>query len=164
MTISLLSPTPCGKTKVIVSSDALQQVSWAFYSILTENGVDFRRCDTNALLTVLNIIHHNGHSVPKAINSEQLLAIAKISDKYGLYDVLYPWVKLWMPRLKNVALTEEQEDWIFIAWAFREHEIFYELSRHLILELDERKPLNTGLPHTVEGNYLHSFPACCLGY
>ncbi|KAF8243765.1 hypothetical protein K440DRAFT_667873 [Wilcoxina mikolae CBS 423.85] len=151
MTISLLSPTPCGKTKVIVSSDALQQASWAFYSMLAENGVDLRRCDTNALLTVLNAIHHNGHSVPKAVNSEQLLAIAKISEKYGLYEVLYPWVKLWMPRLKNVALTEGQEDWIFIAWAFREHEIFYELSRHLILEMDERKPFNTGLPHTVEG-------------
>jgi len=55
-----------------------------------------------------------------------------------------------MEKLKDLALTEGYEDWIFVAWAFREHKVFYELSRVLILEWDEWTPLHPGLPYIAE--------------
>lgn len=83
--------------------------------MLAENDEDLYSCNTDTLLTVLNVIHHNGYSVPKKVDFEELLDIAQLSEEYGHYRVLYLWAKLWMEKLKDLALREGYEDWIFIA-------------------------------------------------
>ncbi|KAA8898835.1 hypothetical protein FN846DRAFT_800027 [Sphaerosporella brunnea] len=90
--------------------------------------------DAPAMLDILKALHYWSREVPERIAVQDLVSIAELSEKYDLYEALYPWTQLWMPHVKHLAYKPGYEHWLLIAWAFREKEVFRELSRTVILE------------------------------
>lgn len=139
-------------TQCTVESRILQLASPVFRVMLGGNfkeGADLSRaCKQNrelyklaleddnakAMLTVLSIIHHNPRDVPKAISLPELVEIAVISEKYSTYLPLFPWIEMWLPAVKDLALRSRNEDYLMVAWAFRDKVLFEQLTRILILE------------------------------
>jgi hypothetical protein len=124
--------------------------------------------DASAMITILNVLHHRCHGVPKLILFNQVVNIAELSEKYCLYGALYPWAQLWMEQVKFNAYLSGYEDWLLVAWAFRNGEVFRELSRIVILESaargsSEDNLLHPSLPHSVVGKSpisLHATAVC----
>ena len=160
-------------TECTVSSHILKQASAIFNAMLSKDGfqegtelsqsteesalytLKLHDDDAPAMLEILKALHHRGHQVSKRISVPDLVVIAELSEKYDLYEALYPWTLLWMPRVAHLAYEPGCEHWLLIAWAFREESVFRELSRTVILDSDAGGPLlHPSLPDSVVGMYI----------
>ena len=161
-------------TECTVSSHILKQASAIFNAMLSKDrfqeGTDLSQSteksglytlklhddDAPAMLEILKALYYRGHQVSKRISFPDLVAIAELSEKYDLYEALYPWAQLWTPRVAHLAYDPGCEHWLLIAWAFREEKVFRELSRTVILELAAGSSLllHPSLPDSVVGMYI----------
>ncbi|KAI1737650.1 hypothetical protein F4680DRAFT_450910 [Xylaria scruposa] len=105
--------------------------------------------DANAMSIVLSIMHNRHDNVPKTVQLEMLVEIARIVDYVGCYDAMVLYAKtLWIPSLKPPILDLSGTEimlWICVAGVFREEEIFKECTRLAILGCDNDIP-TLGLP------------------
>ncbi|KAI0545279.1 hypothetical protein F4679DRAFT_483391 [Xylaria curta] len=105
--------------------------------------------DANAMSIVLGIMHNRHDNVPKAVQLDMLVEIARIVDYVGCYDVMVLYAKtLWIPSLKPPILDSSDIElmlWICIAGVFREKDIFKECTRLAILGYQSDIP-TLGLP------------------
>ena len=162
-------------TECIVSSHILKRASPIFNAMLSKDrfqeGTELSQsnekselytlklCDDDApaMLEILKALHYRSHQVSRVVSVLDLVAIAELSEKYDLYEALYPWTQLWMPRVSHLAYQPGFEHWLLIAWAFREREVFSQLSRMVTLELvPGGSLLHPSLPDSVVGMYIQS--------
>lgn len=92
--------------------------------------------DAGAMITAMRVLHHNNHQVPHKVSEAELVELAVISEKYELYEAMYPRTLQWIPPHIEEALESESgiDGYLFVAWAFREKPLFEKLSRFLIIE------------------------------
>ena len=163
-------------TECTISSHILKQASAIFNAMLSKDGfqegtglslptekstlymLKLHDDDAPAMLEILKALHHRGHQVSKRISVPDLVAIAELSEKYDLYEALYPWAQLWTPRVAHLAYDPGCEHWLLIAWAFREGKVFRKLSRTVTLELAAGSSLllHPSLPDSVVGMYIQA--------
>jgi len=79
---------------------------------------------------VLDVLHLRNRHVERQLQLPTLLAIAKISDKYQLYEALMLVTDLWRTTIMNMdaALPEK----VILAWAFRYEGLFRETTREIL--------------------------------
>ncbi|KAF8243180.1 hypothetical protein K440DRAFT_78634 [Wilcoxina mikolae CBS 423.85] len=125
-------------TTCTVDSRILQLTSPVFRALLGggfKEGVDLSRAceqnrelyklelhddNANAMFTILNILHHNTGKVRKSVSLPELVEIAVISEKYFISQPLYPWIEMWHSSVKHLALNFGNEDYLLVAWAFKD--------------------------------------------
>lgn len=90
--------------------------------------------DSDGLEILLNIAHLHFDRVPQELGFEDLLAVSVLTEKYGATRLVRPWVKRWLEGNKSLIDEPGHEEWLWVAWAFGESEIFEKLSRRLALE------------------------------
>jgi hypothetical protein len=91
--------------------------------------------DWPAMLIILYALHLQNQHVSSAPSQAQLFEIAVLADKYDLYQALRPWHELWLNRHRSTVLGGARyEQWLFIAWVFRDSDIFKRTTRKLLLE------------------------------
>ena len=84
--------------------------------------LDFREDDADALLLLLRIAHLDFISVKKRLSIAELYNLAILCDKYDCVHLIKPWVdewSLWAARgARNQAGGELLSKRLFIAWSF----------------------------------------------
>lgn len=93
--------------------------------------------DTDAFLTVLNIIHGHHRAVPKEVSLEKLARIAAIIDYYDCHEITEVFVQMWIAPLnakRSTVIGKEGMLWIFVSSIFRNETIFVEMARTTIAE------------------------------
>lgn len=90
--------------------------------------------ESGGLKILLNIAHLNFDWVPQELVFEDLLAVAVLTENYGTTKLVRPWVKKWLQSNASLVDEPEYEEWVWIARAFGESEVFEKLSRRLALE------------------------------
>jgi hypothetical protein len=86
--------------------------------------------DSVAFEVVLNVLHLRNQHVEKQPALPTLLVIAKITDKYQLYEALMFVTDSWYTMIKesNATLLEK----VMLAWAFHYEELFHETTREVL--------------------------------
>lgn len=90
--------------------------------------------DPRALAVILNAIHLRNDYVPQSISFANLYELAVICDKYDCAAAVTLWVFIWIKSWKDLALQPGYEKWLFIAWTFKNEDVFASLSKKIILE------------------------------
>ncbi|KAF4994660.1 hypothetical protein FGRMN_5657 [Fusarium graminum] len=101
-----------------------------------------------AVLIVMNILHHNIKAVPRTLTLEMLAKIAVIVDYYGCHEAVGHWAETWIAKLefdlpeyysRNLLLR------LTVAVVFADYQSFYFLTKTIIGA--SRGPFHTlGLP------------------
>ncbi|KAF4534771.1 Nuclear pore protein [Lasiodiplodia theobromae] len=144
-----LSLTRCDPERTyVVSSKAMSLVCSAWKSMLSRNNgfkegtlvesncaIPLPDDDPEALELLLNIAHMRFERIPKTLTFDDLLAVADLTEKYGAVKILRPWLKDWLKDIEHLVKEPGYEEWLFIAWAFGEEEIFTRLSNRLVREV-----------------------------
>ncbi len=103
--------------------------------------------DAEALRICLLVIHGRPRDVARQLDLEMLAQVAVISDYYQLHDVLYLFTSVWIDHFCKEGGTngdcgwlprELSRDlllWIFIAWAFRNADVFTAATKTAILQI-----------------------------
>jgi hypothetical protein len=84
--------------------------------------------DPSALATVLYVLHGRVEYIPGSIAFKNLLDIAIICDYYECAASMRPWDTVWMDPHKSLTSKPGYESWLFIAWVFRDQNIFGEMT------------------------------------
>ncbi|OMP84904.1 hypothetical protein BK809_0000656 [Diplodia seriata] len=84
---------------------------------------------------LMNIAHLHFKRVPRRINFQLLLSIAVLTEKYGATKIVRPWSREWLKYNKKVVDKPGHEEWLWIAWAFGQDQIFERLAKKLVLEV-----------------------------
>ncbi|KAF8253270.1 hypothetical protein K440DRAFT_657273 [Wilcoxina mikolae CBS 423.85] len=86
--------------------------------------------DPAAFEVVLNVLHFRNRRVEKQPDLPMLLAIAKISDKYQLYEALMFITDTWYTTVQESDASLEKKT--ALAWAFHYEDLFRETTREII--------------------------------
>lgn len=141
--------------------------------------------DPAAVITVCNILHLQSRQIPKSLNGDQLAEVAIVLDKYDCVDAAWSWTRLWMsgdaPKLElgdespimeaygapalNLMIMKGQDllsKWLFIAWAFRDVNVFEKCANTLAWKLcrgeQESDDFFQRLPEQLQRKYLEEVP------
>lgn len=93
--------------------------------------------DWKALEIISNIAHLHSDRVPRKIDFQLLLEVAVLTEKYGATKAVRPWYQEWMENNRKLATGPGYEEWLWIAWAFGEDQIFKRLTMQLVLNLEK---------------------------
>jgi hypothetical protein len=85
--------------------------------------------DPTALAVVLYALHARSDFIPETIAFEELLEIAYVCDYYDCATAMKPWNKGWMAHWREYVEKPGYEGWLFLAWAFRDQEVFGTLTK-----------------------------------
>jgi hypothetical protein len=80
--------------------------------------------DKEALLILLNALHHQNRQVPRSISLEMLAKIAVLTDYYDCAEAIELWTEKWVEYLKKTSPIPSENCrelllWMCIAWALR---------------------------------------------
>ncbi|OJD32813.1 nuclear pore protein [Diplodia corticola] len=101
----------------------------------SDRPIPFPDDDPDALAVLLNIAHMKFSLVPRTLEFETLLHLADLTEKYDAINILRPWIKGWIQAAEHLAERPGYEEWLFIAWAFGEVQIFDKLSTRLVWQV-----------------------------
>jgi len=142
----------------LLSSRHLILASPVFKAMLTggwkegdkDNGPVRRGCaedwDTEALVTVMNVLHSYYRQVPKKVSLEMLAKIAVIVDYYKIHEAFQVIASLWINALKMSLPESPGRDlilWILVSWVFEDAAIFRKVTKVAIL----RSKKDITIPH-----------------
>ncbi|KAI1769605.1 hypothetical protein GGR53DRAFT_8209 [Hypoxylon sp. FL1150] len=74
--------------------------------------------DSDALLTILNIIHLRHKQVPRSVSLEMLSKLAVIVDYFEFHEAVEVFSKLWMDDLQHAVPNAYDRDLILWTWAY----------------------------------------------
>ncbi|KAK0705586.1 hypothetical protein B0H67DRAFT_450594, partial [Lasiosphaeris hirsuta] len=99
--------------------------------------LDAEDWDSDALATVMNIVHGRWKPVPRTASVETLARIAAIVDYYDIREALQLVLSLWMhgstASSVPTSLCRETVLWILVSWVFGDAEIFKQAAKVAIL-------------------------------
>lgn len=87
--------------------------------------------DPTAFAVVLYIIHAGGKNLPETIPFKGLTAVAAVCEHYDCSAMLGPWYGKWSEQWRKETEKFEYANWLLIAWAFGENQIFQTLAKKL---------------------------------
>jgi hypothetical protein len=115
-----------------------------------------------AFEVVLNVLHFRNRHVEKQPALPMLLVIAKITDKYQLYEALMFVTDSWYTIIKESDVTLLEK--VTLAWAFRYEELFRETTREILKSVElsfSSFPYVVVIGDSVTISYLSEyFPEC----
>lgn len=99
-----------------------------------KEGLQMLDDDPYALSILLDIAHLNFDRVPVSLSFEQLLKISTLCDKYDTAQLVRPWNTDWIIHAQKIKplCSPGTEDWLFVAWVFRDKTMYETVSRHLV--------------------------------
>lgn len=85
--------------------------------------------DADALLILLNVLHHRNYQVPRAITLGMLARIAVLVDYYHCAEAVDMFPRVWINETKKIFPVPSTYDrnlvlWLFVAWFFKLPEEF----------------------------------------
>lgn len=113
--------------------------------------------DSEALATVLNIVHGRWSLVPETTTLQKLASIATIVDYYDIRESMQLISSLWMKEFARSLVPNswcrETILWILVSWVFRHAEIFEQATKVAILRTTREVeiPSDVPIPPTVTG-------------
>ncbi|KAK7999531.1 hypothetical protein PG990_012131 [Apiospora arundinis] len=113
-----------------LASDYLQ------YKGPKEEIVIFGWPDSDAMLTLMNIIHGRHRSVPRQISLVKLARIAYLVDEYGCNEVVDVFAERWISSLMHTLPLEYGRSlvlWLYISGIFSREDIFKPMTRIAIM-------------------------------
>jgi hypothetical protein len=143
-------------TEFQVSSGHLISASGYFRRLLQGNwkeGDNFRsqgflhtklEGDAEALLILMNVIHHRSRSVSRCLSLEMLAKIAVLVDFLDCLEAVEPWLDIWINKLEDGVPSNYSRDtvlWIWISSVFKKPEQFATASKAILLY--SRGPIQT---------------------
>jgi hypothetical protein len=143
-----------GQIRLQVSSVILKLISPVWYGMLdprfvesSKSEIPFPDDSANAFTTVLQIAHFKAEDIDDKMCQEDLIDIAKVSDKYDVVRIVLPYIhsKNWLlPFKKTGVLWKRDVDldkWLFFTSTFKMDADADYLSNRLALTMskDEKK-------------------------
>jgi len=113
--------------------------------------------DPNAMILILNVIHHRDRSVPTSISRKLMAQVLVLVDKYQFSECLHFASKTWVQNLNRTELpysfSSELMEWIYIAWVHNLETTFRASTRTAILTathvIKERDVMGLSIPSSV---------------
>ncbi|KAB2571585.1 hypothetical protein BFW01_g160 [Lasiodiplodia theobromae] len=97
--------------------------------------IDLPDDDATALSILLDIAHLRFSLIPAKLSFRHLLGVAVLAEKYGAGKAFQPWLSMWVNAQRKKVGLPGYEEWLWIAWAFGEQEIFADLAAKLVREV-----------------------------
>lgn len=89
----------------------------------------------DALLIVLNAVHHRVRKIPKSLSFDEFYHLAIVCNQYDLAELFVPWVPVWKSKLGEVPGDEmAYGKWFVIAWVFRLSKTFEAVTKEMIYD------------------------------
>jgi hypothetical protein len=114
-------PSQMNKSRETSSPDDGEGVRISFPPVSDEL-LDFREDDADALLLLLRIAHLDFISVKKQLSVAELYNLAILCDKYDCVHLIKPWVDEWSlcaaRAIRRQVGGELLSKFLFIAWSF----------------------------------------------
>lgn len=113
--------------------------------------------DSEALATVMNIVHGRWSLVPRIVSFEMLAKIAVIVDYYDIREPLHLILSLWMETYTAssipTSLCRDVVLWILVSWVFKKDVFFQQATKVAILRStdDFHVPSDIPIPSSVIG-------------
>ncbi|KAL1643532.1 hypothetical protein SLS58_004892 [Diplodia intermedia] len=109
--------------------------------------------DATALSILLDIAHLRFSLIPAKLSFRHLLGVAVLAEKYGAARAFQPWLSMWVGAQRKKVGVPGYEEWLWIAWAFGEQEIFADLATKLVREVrvDEKGRLVNAVGKVLDG-------------
>lgn len=137
-------------------SEGVKAASDGLYDLVAEGW------DTEALATVMSIIHGRWSAVPRTVTLEMLASIAVVVDYYDIREPLELISPLWMKAF-NASLVPNSICrglllWILISWVFKDEAIFAQSTKVAILRSTRELtiPEDIPIPYSIIGKYLEN--------
>jgi hypothetical protein len=122
--------------------------NWAEANTISPDGchhVNFEEgFDPDALLIVMNIIHNRNRQVPRSLDLDALAKVSVWVDYLECHEAVEVFSEIWITQLRTSLPTQYSRDlvlWIFIAFVFRQQELFKSVTRTAILQ--STQPIRT---------------------
>lgn len=80
--------------------------------------------DFLSLTIFLRIIHVQFKYLPFSIKFQEVYNLARFSEKYKVYEILFPFVGRWIEPFLRDKLDPERVEWVLIAWEFCMGDVF----------------------------------------
>lgn len=88
----------------------------------------------DALLILLQIVHHRFLNVPANISFQTLYNLAVLIDRFDCVELVHPWYFRWLgPHRSEAHLGLIDSRWLFISWNFGVPEISKEVAPKLAI-------------------------------
>ncbi|KAF2689693.1 hypothetical protein K458DRAFT_413936 [Lentithecium fluviatile CBS 122367] len=168
-TLALIVGGDRGVRKLIVST-AVKKLSPRWKDVVArskregfrgEKRVRLSDDDADMMLLVMHIAHHLYERVPKTLDFDQLLGIARICNRYDMNSMIIPFVADWMALHQPKILRVGYEQWLYIAHQFGKEADYLRLAKHLAFYCRinaEKQLLVPGTDRVLDG----CFPEGCL--
>ncbi|KAF8249038.1 hypothetical protein K440DRAFT_231192 [Wilcoxina mikolae CBS 423.85] len=88
--------------------------------------------DPAAITVVLYVLHGVASHISENITFKNLLDIVIVCDYYDCAAAMSPWIKDRMQSLQELATKSGYEDWLFVAWVFRNERVFEQMTKTII--------------------------------
>jgi hypothetical protein len=99
--------------------------------------IDFREDNGEAILIILRIVHLQFCKVPVKLSLESLYHMALLCEQYDCPSSVKPWLERWMSiRPSKNSTMHEHPEWLYIAWAFGDSELFEGVAREITLNCE----------------------------
>jgi hypothetical protein len=91
----------------------------------------FQNEDPHALSLILYIAHHLTRCLPQSLTLDEIVNLAKISQRYDLNHILVGYLDQWLTPHRADILLPGYEKWLYVAWQFGIEADYVELANHL---------------------------------
>ncbi|KAL1605292.1 hypothetical protein SLS60_004840 [Paraconiothyrium brasiliense] len=104
--------------------------------------------DDADMFLVLMYLSHPWHiaKVPRELSFRQLLAMARICEKYDMNQQVSPFVRRWIVPHQESLIHPGREQWLFVAQQFGLGSHYVTLARHLVLKCRADRQRNLIMP------------------
>jgi hypothetical protein len=108
--------------------------------------------DVEALLLLLNVLHHRNRQVPRSLSLEMLAKIAVLIDYYDCAEAVELCIERWIEHIRKTSpvpsgFCRDLILWMCIAWVLRMPNEFTQTTAIAVRQV-ERELLTLGLPIT----------------
>lgn len=113
--------------------------------------------DSEALRTLLDILHGKTRTVPRSTTLEMLTNLAVLVDYFECHEPVEVWSDLWIQELEGSLPTNSSADvydWILISVVFQKPAIFNSITRTAAMhQCDPINKLDLPIPKSVDGRF-----------
>ncbi|KAK3934812.1 hypothetical protein QBC46DRAFT_273059 [Diplogelasinospora grovesii] len=113
--------------------------------------------DVQAMIIIMNIVHHKWSQVPREVDLELLAKIAVVVDYYQTYEMGQFMGTLWVERLRTPlpdSYGREIMLWLCISSVFRDAEVFRHATKVVIRQCPrDLETLELPIPSAVVGKF-----------
>jgi hypothetical protein len=119
--------------------------------------------DPDMMLVLLSAAHARYYAIPRQLEYDQLLKMARICHSYDSNEVVGPFIEGWVQPYKGKLLKPGYERWLFIAYQFGMEADYLTLARHLAVRCRIRDDKQLIAPGPGERVLRVGFPKGSLG-